>query len=197
MSRPRRPVLTDPDVLQALAHPVRLDLLSYLAAAGPATASQCARAVGDTPSNCSYHLRALHRHGLVEPAEGEDRRTRPWRATITGFEMDADIDPATAAGRAATAVLSAAVALEQRQLRDFLSRRDRVPAPWRVVTGSSRYTLRVSPSELRALEERMDALVRPYLAPTRTEKVPADAELIHLGTYAIPASGSPQSSEVD
>ncbi len=61
-----RPLLTDPDVLEALAHPVRLDLLTYLISAGPATASVCARAVGDSPSNCSYHLRTLADHGLVE-----------------------------------------------------------------------------------------------------------------------------------
>ena len=65
-----RPLLTDPDVLETLAHPVRLDVLTYLIADGPATASQCARAVGDTPSNCSYHVRMLARHGLVEPVAG-------------------------------------------------------------------------------------------------------------------------------
>ncbi len=71
-----RPLLTDPDVLETLAHPVRLDVLTYLIADGPATASQCARAVGDTPSNCSYHVRMLARHGLVEPVAG-DRRAHP------------------------------------------------------------------------------------------------------------------------
>ena len=80
-----RPVLTDPEVLEALAHPVRLDLLTYLMSDGPATASVCARAVGDTPSNCSYHLRALAGHGLVERASSRDGRERPWRATITGL----------------------------------------------------------------------------------------------------------------
>lgn len=60
----RRVNLTDPAVVDALAHPVRLDVLGYLMSVGPATASQCARAVGDTPSNCSYHLRVLASHGL-------------------------------------------------------------------------------------------------------------------------------------
>ena len=188
----RRPVLTDPDVLEALAHPVRLDLLSHLGSEGPATASQCARAVGDTPSNCSYHLRALHRHGLVEPVESADRRTRPWRATITGFTMDPEADPATPEGRGATAVLSAALALEQRRLRDFLSHRDRVPARWRAVSGTSRYTLRASPDEVRALDARIDALVRPYVAATRSESdAPPGAEIVQMGVYAIPQTGSP------
>ena len=192
MPPPRRPVLTDPDVLEALAHPVRLDLLSYLGSAGPATASQCARAVDDTPSNCSYHLRALHRHGLVEPVASQDRRTRPWRATITGFTIDPEADPATPEGRGATAVLSASVALEQRRLRDFLSHRDAVPAPWRAVSGSSRYTLRLGADELRELDARIDALVRPYVAATRAEAdAPPDAEIVQMGVYAIPETGSP------
>ena len=83
----RRTQLTDPAVLDALAHPVRLDVLGHLMSAGPATASQCARAVGDTPSNCSYHLRVLAAHGLVEPDGSGDGRSRPWRATVTGFTI--------------------------------------------------------------------------------------------------------------
>src|SRR6201986_1872525 len=115
----RRPVLTDPEVLEALAHPVRLDLLGYLMSNGPASASTCARAVGDTPSNSSYHLRTLARHGLVEPVESADRRQRPWRATITGFDLAPDARPGTPAGRGASAVLAATLALQQRLLRDY------------------------------------------------------------------------------
>lgn len=88
---PRRPVLTDPAVLESLAHPVRLDVLNHLMSDGPATASVCARAVGDTPSNCSYHLRVLERHGLVASGESADGRERPWRATITGFDIDGEV----------------------------------------------------------------------------------------------------------
>src|ERR1700759_2550941 len=124
----RRPVLTDPDVLEALAHPVRLDLLTYLMANGPASASACARAVGDTPSNSSYHLRTLARHGLVEPAEATDRRQRPWRATITGFDLDPVPDPGTPTGRGTAAVMAASLALEQRLVRAYLVQPDPVAA---------------------------------------------------------------------
>ena len=65
-----RRTVGEPDELAALAHPLRLDLLNHLMSSGPATASQCARAVDDTPSNCSYHLRYLARYGLVEPVDG-------------------------------------------------------------------------------------------------------------------------------
>jgi DNA-binding transcriptional ArsR family regulator len=186
----RRPVLTDPDVLEALAHPVRLDLLTYLMANGPASASTCARAVGDTPSNSSYHLRTLAGHGLVERVESDDRRQRPWRATITGFALDPHADPATPSGRGTAAVMSASLALEQRLLRDYLSHRDSVPATWREVDLASSYTLRISPDELRVLGEQIDALIRPLIAAGR-ESGPADATLVEVYLYAFPRTEAP------
>src|SRR5919201_871910 len=88
MARETRRRITEPEALEALAHPVRLELMNYLMAQGPATASTCARAVGDTPSNCSYHLRLLARFGLVEEVSSADGRERPWRALVTGFNPD-------------------------------------------------------------------------------------------------------------
>jgi DNA-binding transcriptional ArsR family regulator len=186
----RRPVLTDPDVLESLAHPVRLDLLTYLMAKGPASASACARAVGDTPSNSSYHLRTLARHGLVEPVASSDRRERPWRATITGFDLDPVPDPDTASGRGTAAVMAASLALEQRLLRDYLSHRDSVSAAWREVDLASSYTLRISPAELRVLGQQLDALIRPLIAAHR-ESAPADAELVEVDLYAFPRTEAP------
>ena len=120
--------------------------------------------MGDTPSNCSYHLRTLARHGLVEAVESADRRQRPWRATITGFTLEPDADPATASGRGTAAVMAASLALQQRLLRDYLSHRDTVPAAWREVDLASNYTLRITPDELRVLGEQLDALIRPLIA---------------------------------
>ena len=186
----RRPLLTDPEVLDALAHPVRLDLLSYLMSEGPASASTCARAVGDTPSNCSYHLRTLARHGLVEPVPSADRRQRPWRATITGFTLDEDADRGTRAGRGAAAVMAASLALQQRLARDYLSHRDEAPAAWRDADLASNYTLRVTPDELKALGEQLDALIRPLIAAGR-EGAPEDAALVTLDLLAFPRLEAP------
>src|ERR1700744_5363436 len=99
----RRRRITDPKALRALAHPLRLALLDRLMSFGEQTAAECAEAVGSTASNCSYHLRALARVGLVEPGSSSDRRERPWRATSTGLEFGpADpSDPSAAAGAGA------------------------------------------------------------------------------------------------
>lgn len=176
----RRPKLTDPAVLEALAHPVRLDVLGYLMSAGPATASACARAVGDNPSNCSYHLRVLAAHGLVEPDDSGDGRSRPWRATLTGFTVDND-DPTTEA----TGMLAASVELDHHLAREFLRRHDEVPQPWRELDWHATYGLALSPEEHAEVLRRIDAVVRPYIQATRTD-APADAEHVHLSLAAFP-----------
>lgn len=171
----------EPAELAALAHPLRLDLINHLMAAGPATASACARAVGDTPSNCSYHLRVLQRSGLVVDEKPTDGRERPWRATVTGFDVDVD----QVGSGPADAVIALSVQRDHRLTREYLAHRSEVSEEWRAVGGHATYTLRMAPAELDALGEQLDALIRPYLAATR-EDVPADGALVHLGLHAFP-----------
>src|SRR6201989_39332 len=86
-SLPPRAVLGT-EALAALAVPARLALLNHLLSVGPRTASECAPVVGETASNCSWHLRALEKAGLVEraaPAPRGDAPTRPWAASALGF----------------------------------------------------------------------------------------------------------------
>ncbi|PZE27288.1 ArsR family transcriptional regulator [Curtobacterium sp. MCBD17_028] len=180
-----RPDISDPAVLDALAHPVRLDVLAYLMSAGPATASECARAVGDSPSNCSYHLRVLAAHGLVEPAHATDGRTRPWRATITGFTND-DTDPADRVGL--DAMLAAALQLDHQLAREHLRTRDTLPEVWRSADVHAQYGLRITPDELADVVARIDAIVRPYIAPIR-DVAPDDAAHVHLTLTAFPRPG--------
>lgn len=179
-----RRTLEDPAVLKALAHPVRLDVLSFLMSAGPATASVCARAVGDTPSNCSYHVRVLAALGLVEPAPSADGRERPWRATVTGLDRDLDADdPRLAEG--AVDLAAATLQLEYQLAREHLRTRHLLPESWRAVDAHASYGLRVTPEELATLLERMDAVLRPFIAATRYD-APADAEIAEVSVLAFP-----------
>lgn len=57
--------------LRALAHPLRLRILSLLTAA-PMTAAEVARELGANHANVSYHLRQLHNAGIIEIA-GEEK----------------------------------------------------------------------------------------------------------------------------
>jgi len=178
----RRRIAKDTE-LEALAHPLRLALFEHLLAAGPATASACARAVGDTPSNCSYHLRVLARVGLVGEVDSVDGRERPWRALITGFDTPAD------AGELSTplqdALRSVSLQREQRLLREYLARRGEMPRRWRRADALSTYSLRLTAAELRELTERLDATIRPYIGATRAHP-PRGAEVVRLSLQAFP-----------
>jgi DNA-binding transcriptional ArsR family regulator len=57
--------------LRALAHPIRLQIMSLLTGA-PLTAADVARELGITHANASYHLRNLLAGGLILPA-GEEK----------------------------------------------------------------------------------------------------------------------------
>lgn len=54
--------------LRALAHPLRLRLLSLLTARAM-SASEAARELGESQANVSYHMRQLHAVGLLELVE--------------------------------------------------------------------------------------------------------------------------------
>jgi DNA-binding IclR family transcriptional regulator len=67
-----------------------LIFLQHLVLDGPATATECAEVAGLSPSPCSYHLRALARHGFVEetPSVRDDQivyATEYW-TTLGGDE---------------------------------------------------------------------------------------------------------------
>ena len=163
------------EALAALAVPARLALLNHLLAAGPRTASECAPVVGETASNCSWHLRALEKAGLVERAprapEG-DGRTRPWQATAVGFVFsDAAGDgPAAAVARTALAGMSAEYADDL--YRRYLARQDDLPDTWTHAGGDYGYALNLTPDELETLLGRIDATIRPFVRPIRTDAPP-------------------------
>jgi len=91
--------VTDPRVLRALAHPIRLALLGLLRREGPLTATRAGELLGEVPASCSFHLRQLARYGLVEEAGGGVGRQRPWRATALSTTWPAvPAGPATVLG---------------------------------------------------------------------------------------------------
>jgi DNA-binding transcriptional ArsR family regulator len=186
MTHENRRRITEPEALEALAHPLRLGLIEHLMAAGPATASACARAVGDTPSNCSYHLRVLARAGLVGEIASGDGRERPWQALITGFDMAAEGTDATMTP-AESKLLAVSVQRDQLRVRDYLGRRNTEPSEWRRADFLAAYTLRATPGELSELNAKLDALIRPYIAATRSSDPPG-GDLVHLEMHAFHAA---------
>ncbi|UAJ78497.1 helix-turn-helix transcriptional regulator [Leifsonia sp. ZF2019] len=186
---PERRTVTDPRALRALAHPLRLALLDHLMAFGPRTASECAEAVGSTASNCSYHLRSLAKFGLVEPAEADDGRERPWQSTATGLSFGRTDDPGFRLGADTAERL-----LADRQIDDqaelahrALAQRDDQPEEWRDASMLSGYALRLTPAELKELGTKLDALIRPYIGLTRADPPEgSDVVALHLAAFRHP-----------
>ncbi|MCL2581957.1 MAG: winged helix-turn-helix domain-containing protein [Streptosporangiales bacterium] len=186
--------LDDPGAIAALTHPVRWKLLNYLMSSGPATASQGAHAIGDTPSNCSYHLRTLAKYGWVEAEGSSDARERPWRALVTGFSLERPADPDSPLGRNAAALLAMTIQQDQQEVLDAAARFPSLDRPWQDATEHSTYTLRMTAAELADLTGRLDALIRPYIAATREER-PDGSALVHLGLHAFPRKPDPAMPE--
>jgi DNA-binding transcriptional ArsR family regulator len=138
--------------MRALAHPTRLALLDHLHAVGRATATECAEFVSESPSSCSYHLRALAKWGFVEEADGGAGRERPWRATAARIEFPSD-------GPEATVLRDELVGRSQQRVRDALRHEHELPARFRRAAQTSSATLELTPAELEELGERFEALL--------------------------------------
>jgi DNA-binding transcriptional ArsR family regulator len=180
MSDPTKPVeIRDARALRALAHPLRLQLLDCLATEGTATATRCAELLGSSVANSSYHLRVLHRHGLVEPVPGVTRRDHPWQ--LSGNYRTIPVrDLAPGAGAAEQALLAAVLDHEVAYLQDWLLRRRDEPLEWREA-GISSLAAWLTAEELHDLHERMQALVLDYLDRDRDPaRRPAGARPVRM-----------------
>jgi DNA-binding transcriptional ArsR family regulator len=182
-----RRVVDDLDALRALAHPERSAILKLLMSGRSRTATECADAVGASPSACSYHLRQLERFGFVErddetdPGRPVDGRTRRWKAAAIGFTLGARrASEASPEELAVFGALRRADRTENERLeRNFLEHFEQLPAAWQDAAEFSNYELEVSPTEIADLIASIDSLLLPFRVGARAER-PADARPVHL-----------------
>ncbi len=113
--------LTDPRELRAVSHPVRLAILEHLTVEGPMTATALGTRIGESPANCSWHLRKLAEHGFVEEAPGGTGRQRPWRAVSLGMRWN-DVDDSPELQRAGDALSQVLVEREVARLAEWRAR---------------------------------------------------------------------------
>lgn len=179
--------ITNPAELKALAHPVRFAIVDLLAE-GPLTATQCAERLGETPANCSYHLRQLAKYGHVTPAAGGHGRERYWKAREEAITFD-ETGPGAAA--AARAVTDAVDAYRFSAWERFKARRSQEPEPWRELAGSMDAVMWMNAEELAEFTSRLYALIAPYAERMADESTrPADARAIRFFTYTFPGERS-------
>jgi DNA-binding transcriptional ArsR family regulator len=151
--------ISDPKAIRALAHPLRLDVLQLLGASGPATAAQCARALGTSQASCSFHLRQLAKYGFAEDAgPGSDRRERRWRAVPARLSIRGG-----AGGEAVQRQVRQIVAERDVQaILDYLGRPEGASPEWEHKAGIVTAMAVLSPDEAAALKEKWLELLAPY-----------------------------------
>jgi Helix-turn-helix domain len=156
--------LTDPRALRAYAHPTRMTLAGLLRREGPFTATRAAELTGESVASCSYHLRILAKYGLAEEDDpGGPGREKPWRATAEYTDWpNWSEDPAVAS--AAQALTLAVAENYFHRLSQALEAHGELPREWQEAERFSDTTLYLTPQELTALGEEMDAIVKRYAA---------------------------------
>jgi DNA-binding transcriptional ArsR family regulator len=151
----------DPRALRAVAHPLRLRLIDELGIGGPATATVLAERVGESPANCSWHLRQLARYGYVEEAGGGVGRQRPWRLVLTGRRWGGADDPPelVQAGDEAATVL---YEHEFAAMRAWRAGSRAEPARWREASFVTQSVGWLTAEELAGVQEEVTAILTRY-----------------------------------
>jgi DNA-binding MarR family transcriptional regulator len=153
--------------LRALAHPLRLQLLQVLHAEGPATASQLARRLGESSGATSYHLRALHRAGMVEEAEQRNARERWWQRTPGHLMIPNAVPPDASAAESAelkaahAQIESILVDRDDNALRRWMEIRYDLPLEWQDAQWIGNFRLWATVEEIRDLASTVLELIEP------------------------------------
>lgn len=191
MSNPYGDIELDAHGMRALAHPVRLAILTRLQQHGPQTATGLAHHVEASPSVTSWHLRHLAKHGLVRDAKVRGNgRERWWEAASRGFRVVVKDEVGRRAARALREVLDAT---EGDQVGNW--RRDVEPLlelEWLDLSGLSDTTIVATREELEQVETAMEQLLAPYVlrkdAPA--VDVPHTARLVRIRRHVLPSAAA-------
>jgi len=186
MARPGPKKLTDPKEVRALAHPLRLRLLTELQARDAATATVLADALGEPVNRVSFHLRLLAKYGFIEeaPELARDGRDRWWRRThADGLDWD-DLALTPEGREAMEAHQGGNLAL--RQIRAFFSARK---APWEPGPFNHDWYMRLTPEE--AAEFDREYLELCFRWREQIEKKLASGDTEGRDTFAIFIYGFP------
>lgn len=166
-------IAPDAVALRALAHPVRLRILSLLRVEGPSTATALAARLGLNSGATSYHLRLLARHDLIAEDVGQGtRRERWWQAkhqSTTFFEPGSSPEQYEASAAFAEAALTQQIGMMQEAQRRHAS----MSPEWQAATTFSDFTMKLTAEQAKALKDKLHELLFDLM---RTTMIP-DAQL--------------------
>lgn len=145
------------------------------------TASQLADRLDETPANCSWHLRKLAEHELIEEAQGGTGRQRPWQMRAIGLTWgDGDAGPEERrAGDALSRVML------QRWVDRFLDATERAEGEWREAGTATQTMGYLTAAELEEVIRQVTDAIRGF--EDRIEDAdlrPEGARLVELVAFA-------------
>lgn len=169
------PEYASQDMLRAMAHPLRLQIMERVGRLGTARAADVAAEL-DVPANSvSYHLRMLARGGVIEeaPEAARDRRDRVWRLTQRSFRTGQGEhqvnDPSASTEEYRTAALAmSAAALEA--VRQGWLRYSAQPGGANSLGRLDSTTLHITPAQAAELSDEVARLIQRYNTLHRDEQ---------------------------
>jgi DNA-binding transcriptional ArsR family regulator len=183
-----------PEALKAFVHPLRIAMFEYLRDHGPATATQLARALGESTGQTSYHLRQLARHGFVEDdPEHVGGRERWWRPV--GFAVDGQDLADDAMREAIIGMLGARFATRAALVRRWLEHLPAEDEPWREVGASSEGSASMTAEELSAMAEELEDAMSRHLDAAKRRREAGDGLVrrrvrVYIDAFPMPPEPS-------
>lgn len=184
-------VVHDPQVLRAIAHPVRNRILGELDAHGSLRAADVARELEIPANQASFHLRQLAKYGLIEedPGAARDKRDRVWRTT-GGVTINLEQIQAVPGGRSAARVYRDTATSWHQYVVATAYSEDRQPGIHRSVTDTS---VRLTTDEAKELTEELNAVIDRWAERTRTDADGVAGRRTHLYLGVLqPYPGRPE-----
>src|SRR5262245_13983995 len=174
--------------LRALAHPLRVRMLTLLRTHGPATATRLAEPTGEPTVSTSYHLRQAAAHGLDEagPPRG-NARERWWKASHGTTVIEAEQVRQSPAD--AEAYLRAVAVFYADRMQRWITEAQSLPSEWDEACTLSDDALRLTSAEATELLGRMVALIGEYRRDRPENEPPDGAERVVIQYQLLPFPG--------
>lgn len=188
--------IDDAKTLRALAHPTRMRLIELLGTHDTLTATQASELIGESPTNCAFHLRTLAKYGLVTEAERGQGRERPWRRAVTGLDITHDESPASR--HASVTLVGLYLDRVFERIRDFTVNQRLYPQEIQDLSMVSDAVWWVTLDEMRELKQEINELLFRYLDRVDDPALrPADAVAFKGFTSIRPVDDPPITEEAN
>lgn len=179
----------DAAALRALAHPLRLRILSALRD-GPATSTLLARELRESRGATSYHLRELARYGLIEELADRGRGRERWWQRPEGVAWLVG-EPGVEARAAGMSAFSVIVANDEQALARFIAAEDELDDEWRDAATIVGWNVDGTAADVGELADGIAALVERIRERPRSG---SDAKPVRVTLRILPQPANPEGS---